>query len=107
MRKTVRFQNIKLDIQADDFYPGPDLLIAIRTELKKLMRIYGSILSAEVYLSEDDSSHTIQKTARIMVGAPGRSYTAEAYSDKWDEALFEVSNQLRNQLLDRNRPFVA
>ena len=103
MKKTERFQNIKLDIQTEDFDPTNDILSAIRVELKKLMRIYGSILGANVYLSEARTSSKNTKMARMKVGAPGRSYTAEAYSDNWSQALSEASGQLRNQLLDRNR----
>lgn len=101
MKKTERFQNIKLDIQTDDFDPNKDILSAIRIELKKLMRIYGSILGAEVYLSDSHTSSTNCKMARMRVGAPGRSYTAEAHSDSWNQALSEVTNQLRAQILSR------
>ncbi len=107
MKKTERFQNIKIDIQTDDFDPNKDILSAIRVELKKLMRIYGSILGAEVYLSHTGASSASGKMARMKVGAPGRNYTAEAYSDNWSEVLSEVSGQLQNQLLDRNRLAVA
>lgn len=101
MRKTERFQNIKLDIQTDDFDPTKDILSAIRIELKKLMRIYGSILGADVYLRESHDTQTDGKMARMMVGAPGRNYSAEAYSDSWDEALSEVTGKLRAQILNR------
>jgi len=107
MKKTEQFQNIKLDIQTDDFDPTKDILSTIRLELKKLMCIYGGILGADVYLSEIDSGQDGRKSARMRVGAPGCSYTAEAYSDNWNQALSEVSSQLRNQLLDRNRLAVA
>lgn len=103
MQKTERFQNIKLDIQTNDFDPGKDVLSAIRIELKKIMRIYGSIIGADIYLSETAAEPEAMKLARIKVGAPGRSYVAEAYSDNWGQALSEVSSQLQTQLLDRSR----
>lgn len=101
MKKTERFQNIKLDIQTDDFDPHKDILSAIRVELKKLMRIYGSILGADVYLSESHANQMDCKMARMRVGAPGRDYSAEAYSDNWNEALSEVTGKLRAQILNR------
>lgn len=101
MKKTERFQNIKLDIQTDDFDPSKDILSAIRVELKKLMRIYGSILGAEVYLSDSHIPSENCKMARMSVGAPGRNYSAEAWSDNWNQALSEATGKLRAQILNR------
>ena len=101
MKKTERFQNIRLDIQTDDFDPARDTLTTIRIELKKLMRIYGGILGANIYLSESKSRKNARKLARMKVGTPGRNYIAEAYSDDWNQALTEVSNQLQTQISSR------
>ncbi len=102
MKKTERFQNIKLAIQTDDFDPTNDIISAIRMELKKLMRIYGSILGADVYLSDSPVSQSDRKLARMRVGVPGRNYVAEAYSDTWNHALLEVTGNLKNQILGRH-----
>ncbi|WP_373511849.1 HPF/RaiA family ribosome-associated protein [Persicitalea sp.] len=101
MQKIERFQNIKLAIQTEDFDPTIDVLTNIRAEIKNLMRIYGSILGADVYLSESNFAQPYNKLARIRVGAPGRNYFAEASSDSWPQALSEVSGKLRRQILER------
>ncbi|GHB80889.1 HPF/RaiA family ribosome-associated protein [Persicitalea jodogahamensis] len=102
MKKTERFQNIKLDIQTDDFDPSKDIITTIHIELRKLMRVYGSILGADVYLCYDSPTDADRKVARMRVGAPGRNYVAEACSDTWDQALLEVTGKLRSQLLGRH-----
>ena len=102
MKKTERFQNIKLDIQTVDFDPTSDIMSTIRTELKKLMRIYGNIVGADVYLQESDPNDAGNKMARIRVGLPGQSLFAEASSATWIQALTDVSGSLKNQILSRD-----
>ncbi len=101
MKKTERFQNIKLDIQAEDFDPGNDILGVIRTEMRKLMRIYGNIVGADVYLKESDLDAPDNKLARIRVGVPGQNLFAEASSTTWHQALSDVTGKLRTQILSR------
>lgn len=102
MKKTERFQNIKLDIQTVDFDPTSDIMGAIRNELKKLMRIYGNIVGADVYLKESNPAEPENKVARIRVGVPGRNLFAEASSSTWHQALSDVTGQLRTQILSRS-----
>lgn len=101
MKKTEQFQNIKLDIQTVDFDPTSDVMGAIRTELKKLMRIYGNIVGAEVYLKMSNRAEPDNKMARIRVGVPGQNLFAEACSTTWIQALSEVTGKLRTQILSR------
>ena len=96
MKKTERFQNIKLDIHTQDFDPPQDLMSVIRTELRKIMRVYGSVLGVDVYLTQAE-----HKMARMRVGAPGRSFIAEASSDDWNQSLTEAADQLRSQITGR------
>lgn len=102
MKKTERFQNIKLDIQTVDFDPTSDVMGVIRTELKKLMRIYGNIVGADVYLKISSPAEPDNKMARIRVGVPGQNLFAEARSATWNQALSDVTGQLRNQILSRS-----
>ncbi|MPR35772.1 HPF/RaiA family ribosome-associated protein [Salmonirosea aquatica] len=102
MKKTERFQNIKLDIQTEDFDPTSDIMSTIRAELKKLMRIYGNIVGADVYLKESNRSEPDNKMARIRVGVPGQSLFAEASSTTWIQALSDVSGNLKSQILSRH-----
>jgi putative sigma-54 modulation protein len=101
MKKTERFQNIKLDIQTEDFDPSNDIMGVIRMEMRKLMRIYGNIVGADVYLKESNRSEPDNKMARIRVGVPGHSLFAEASSTTWIQALTDVSGNLRSQILSR------
>ncbi len=101
MKKTERIQNIKLAIQTVDFDPSLELLRGIRTEMKNLMRIYGSILGADVYLCQCDAPEADYKLARIRVGVPGRDLIAEACSTTWMDALADVSSKLKNQIMNR------
>ena len=102
MKKTERFQNIKLDIQTVDFDPTSDVMSTIRNELKKLMRIYGNIVGADVYLKMSSRSEPDNKVARIRVGVPGQNLFAEACSTTWNQALSDVTGKLRTQILSRH-----
>jgi putative sigma-54 modulation protein len=102
MRKIEQFQNIKLDIQTVDFDPSSDIMSIIRAELRKLMRIYGNIVGADIYLQQSNPSEPQDKVARIRVGVPGKDLFAEATSSTWGQALSEVTGKLRNQILRRH-----
>ncbi len=101
MKKTERFQNIKLDIQTVDFDPTSDIMGVIRSELRKLMRIYGNIVGADVCLRISNPAEPDNKTARIRVGVPGQNLFAEASSTTWNQALSDVTGKLRIQILSR------
>jgi putative sigma-54 modulation protein len=102
MKKTERIQNIRLDIQTVDFDPSIDLLRGIRSEIKKLMRIYGNIVGADVCLQQIDSAEYGSKIARFRIGVPGRSLIAEAASTTWVQALSDATGNLRMQILNRH-----
>lgn len=102
MKKTERIQNITLAIQTVNFDPSLELLRGVRNEMKNLMRIYGSILGADVYLCQSTVTDADYKVARIRVGVPGRDLVAEACSTTWMQALSDVSSKLKNQILNRN-----
>ncbi|TDB68068.1 HPF/RaiA family ribosome-associated protein [Arundinibacter roseus] len=101
MKKIEQFQNIKLDIQAENFDPENYILSRVRHELKKLMRLYGNIVGADVYLQQEGIVGQEHKMARIRVGVPGRDLIAEAISSNWLEAISEVGAKLRNQIQNR------
>ena len=101
MKKTERFQNIKLDIQTEDFDLGNDVMGVIRMEMRKLMRIYGNIVGADVYLKESNPAAPGNKLARIRVGVPGQNLFAEASSPTWNQALSDVTGKLSTQILSR------
>ena len=101
MKKTEQFQNIKLYIQTVNFDPNYEILASIKQELKKLMRLYGNIIGADVYLVETNMAHSESKVARIRVGMPGRDLYAESASTSWMEAISEVAGKLRSQILSR------
>lgn len=102
MRKIEQFQNIKLDIQTVDFDPSSDIMSIVRAELRKLMRIYGNIVGADVYLQQSGGSESSDKVARMRVGVPGKDLIAEAASSTWGQALSEVTGKLRSQILRRH-----
>jgi putative sigma-54 modulation protein len=103
MKKTERIQNIKLDIQTINFDPSVDLLRKVRTELKKLMRVYGNIVGADVSLQLSEPSEQADKIARFRIGVPGQNLFAESVSSTWGQALADATSKLQNQILNRHQ----
>jgi putative sigma-54 modulation protein len=101
MKKTEQFQNIKLDIQTVNFDPTSATMANVRQELKKLMRLYGNIVGADVYLLETNVSELKNKVARIRVGVPGRDLFAESAANSWMQAISDVAAKLRSQIMSR------
>ncbi|WP_247231366.1 HPF/RaiA family ribosome-associated protein [Telluribacter sp. SYSU D00476] len=103
MNRIEQLENIKLDIRTVDVEPDAETISKVRNELKKLMRLYGSIVGADVFLKELSETRQNNKLARMRVGIPGRDLIAEASSSSWATALSMVSDMLRNQIMNRYR----
>ncbi|GAB3173215.1 HPF/RaiA family ribosome-associated protein [Telluribacter humicola] len=103
MNRVEQLENIKLDIRTVDVEPDAETISKVRNELKKLMRLYGSIVGADVFLKELSETRQNNKLARMRVGIPGRDLIAEASSSSWATALSMVSDMLRNQIMNRYR----
>jgi putative sigma-54 modulation protein len=102
MNRIEQLENIKLDIRTIDVEPDAETINTVRMELKKLMRLYGSIVGADVLLKELSQNRGNTKVARMRVGLPGRDLFAEASSSSWATALTIVSDMLRKQILSRH-----
>lgn len=103
MNRVEQLENIKLDIRTVDVEPDAETISKVRNELKKLMRLYGSIVGADVFLKELSETRQNNKLARMRVGIPGKDLIAEASSSSWATALSMVSDMLRNQIMNRYR----
>ena len=103
MNRVEQLENIKLDIRTVDVEPDAETIGKVRNELKKLMRLYGSIVGADVFLKELSETRQNNKLARMRVGIPGKDLIAEASSSSWATALSMVSDMLRNQIMNRYR----
>jgi putative sigma-54 modulation protein len=103
MNRVEQLENIKLDIRTVDVEPDAETISKVRNELKKLMRLYGSIVGADVFLKELSQSRKDNKVARMRVGIPGKDLIAEASSSSWATALTMVSDMLRSQIMNRYR----
>lgn len=101
MKKTEQFLNIKLDIQTVNFDPNTAILGSVRQELKKLMRLYGNIVGADVYLVETNYAEPENKVARMRVGVPGNDLYAESKANSWMLAITDVAAKLRSQIMSR------
>ncbi|HEV7350721.1 HPF/RaiA family ribosome-associated protein [Telluribacter sp.] len=103
MNRIEQLEHIKLDIRTVDVEPDAETINKVRNELKKLMRLYGSIVGADVFLKEISQSRKNNKLARMRVGIPGQDLIAEASSSSWATALSMVSEMLCHQILNRYR----
>ncbi|OGX87150.1 hypothetical protein BEN47_11775 [Hymenobacter lapidarius] len=92
--------SIKMDLQTVGFSETPELLSQVESELRRVMRFRSDIVAADIYLREEGSNPTDNKTVRWRLGIPGNDLFAEGTGSSWAAGLRDASDKLRRQFVD-------
>ena len=103
MNTIEQLDNIKLHVETEGVEPEREVLSHVRSELKKLMHLYGNIVGADIHLKQIPQGRSNVRWARWRVGIPGRDIFGEASAPSWLGAIVEASDQIKLQLRNRYR----
>lgn len=92
--------NIKMDLQTVGFPESPALLEQVEKELRRVMHFRNDIVAADVYMREDGSDPTNNKTVRWRLGIPGKDLFAEGSGASWAAGLRDAGEKLKRQFVD-------
>lgn len=88
---------MNVQITSRKFKAKDSLKTQINEELKKLEKFNTDILDANVILSYTHLKDSL-KTVEIILGVPGKTFSAEETSDEYSKALSKTIIKLEKQL---------
>ncbi len=92
---------MKVQIQAVNTEITENLEPYIQEKLDKLEKFYPKIVHAEVYLKKQEGNPDKEKIVEVEVYVPGPTIFASAKSKNYVNAMNEVTEQLRKQLIKK------
>jgi len=89
--------NVKLNVRSVNFDADQKLIDFIQEKINKLTHFFDKIVSADVYLKEDNNHETQNKEVEIRLFIPGHDLFAKKTSKNFEAATDEVTEALRRQ----------
>ena len=86
-------------VQAVNFTVEQELVDFVNTRLEKLTQFTDQITTREVFLKVDKSDVGINKIAEIKLNLPGKELFAKKQCDTFEEAVDNVCDALKKQIL--------
>ncbi|MEZ0484838.1 HPF/RaiA family ribosome-associated protein [Fibrella aquatica] len=92
--------SIKMDLQTVGFDETPEIAEQVEKELRRIMKFRNDIVAADIYLREEGSNPTDNKTVRWRLGIPGKDLFAEGSGSSWGAGLRDAGDKIRRQFVD-------
>lgn len=92
---------MKVVNQAVNFNADAKLLEFIEKKLNKLDQYFDNIIMADVFLKVENTSEKENKIAEIRLEIPGNDLIAKKKAKSFEEAIDEVHDSLRRQLMKK------
>lgn len=86
-------------VQAVNFTVEQELVDFVNARLEKLTQFTDQITTREVYLKVDKSDVGVNKIAEIKLNLPGKELFAKKQCDTFEEAVDNVCDALKKQIL--------
>lgn len=93
------------------FAVSENLQKMIEDKVRKLGTFHDKLLSAEVFLKEDEKRHTqaLEQTVELNIQVPGQVLHAEDHSDTFEKSLHAAVEKMRRQIIkhkSQTRPHI-
>jgi putative sigma-54 modulation protein len=88
-----------IKIQSVNFDADKELVLFVEERVEKLQQYFDNIIGVESFLKVEKSDSFENKTAEIKVLLPGKEIFAKKNAKSFEEAVDEVVEALRRQLV--------
>ena len=98
---------MQINIQSIHFTASADLEDFVQRRIEKLASFHDGIVTADVYLKEDESMPGEDKCSEVKLQLPGHTLFSKACKKSFEEATDTVVEGLRKQILRQKERMMA